>query len=325
MEREGGREQPMEREGGREGANDGEGARTCGRCSHARTSSSRGIAAGAAAASHLRAGRGIQNGRAGRLQRGDCTGGHAAQRPQRWARHGRGCGGAAGGGGAAAARGPHAVAQHVRLLQRPRGPYAHRAARTHRRSAAATERERERSARARWQTRMRTGTGCGRGGGTHRWAAGKGLTAEVDARRRDEQQLRCERGTHPSRSVRHAPPDRTPVPRPVSGKPEYCDVNPNPENRHTAAVTNERQGNMRWWAEEARPKGGGGCAAGALEADREEVVERALLPQQRRRRQPLRERPAAHAPHTPPKARHTLQEAPRTPQAPKVARPQKSR
>ncbi len=37
------------------------GGRTCGRRSHARRSSSRGIAAGAAAVSHLRAGRGIQN------------------------------------------------------------------------------------------------------------------------------------------------------------------------------------------------------------------------------------------------------------------------
>ncbi len=77
---------------------------------------------------------------------------------------------------------------------------------------------------------MRMGTGSGRRG----WGASHGgedgaclEVAEVDARGRDEQQLGRERGTHPSRTMR-----RMPVPRPLSGNPECCDVNPNPENRH---------------------------------------------------------------------------------------------
>ena len=176
----GGSEARMERAGGRDGANDGDG----GREGEARSPGGRRRAHVRALqpctevelAGHRRRRRRRvaparrpriikRNGRAGRVQRGDCNGGHATQRPQRWAR---------GRGGGAAAHVAHARSRSTfascssRAAVRSRsrthawtqrcGMLPHSAARVHRRA----------SARGRGRTRAE-------GGGTHRWAQGRGL------------------------------------------------------------------------------------------------------------------------------------------------------
>jgi hypothetical protein len=173
----------------------GAGARTCGRWSHAWRSSSRGIAAGAAAASHLRTGRGVQNATAapGRcnaaiVQAGmHCNGRSDGRAAAAWAGLRRSGGRRRSGG----ARGPRAVAEHVRLLQQPRG-----LGRTKPRLRMhAPLRHAVRDAHAHGNGPKGVGCITGRGEGACL------EVAEVDARGRDEQQLRRERGTHPTRDV----------------------------------------------------------------------------------------------------------------------------
>jgi hypothetical protein len=125
-------------------------------------------------------------------------------------RHGRGWGGAADGGGAAA---------HV-AHARSRSTFASCSGRAAVRARSRAHAWRQRCGIHAAQTAREFAHAHAHGDGLRQKGMGriKGRgkgdyleVAEVDARGRDEQQLRRERGSHPSRSVRHSPPDRTPV------------------------------------------------------------------------------------------------------------------